>query len=355
MNKIRYDSQLLNDIIVRDKAKLLGEYPKLNQTIKITFNCSCGEEYTKVFRQIHEVSGAFCKECTYKNGITKKKKTNLERFGTEVPCSLPEIQEKMKETSLKNYGTPYASQSKIFREKVEATNIKNFGVPYPAQNPEVIEKMKETCLKNNGVEYSMQSNIVKEKAKKTFLKKYGKESPFQNKEIREKMKESMIKKYGVENPSQNPEIQAKKIETNISRFGVPHAAQNKDIQIKSEENRNDYYFKNYIMPSGEIRKLQGYENFALDILIKIFNENQIITSRENIPIIKYMYKGNEKVHFPDIFIPHLNKIIEVKSNYTYKIDTDKILAKSNFAIKEGFDYEIWIFNNKGIKLNREDL
>jgi hypothetical protein len=353
MQKIRYSHSLLESIISRDKAILIGDYPKMNQEIRISFKCNCGEEHTKGFRLIYEVSGAFCKKCTFSKGTERKKISLLEKYGTENPCTLPEIKERMKENSLKKFGTEHPSQNKDVRKKVEATNVKNFGVFYPAQKPEVIEKMKETCLKNNGVEYSMQSSVVKEKAKQTFLKKYGKENPFQNLEIREKIKKSMIKNHGVENASQNPEIQAKKIETNLKRFGVPHAAQNKDIQIKSEENR--YKYKEYIMPSGEIRKLQGYENFALDILVKLFNEKQIFNSRENIPTIKYFYDGKERVHFPDIFIPHLNKIIEVKSDYTYKINTDKILSKSDFAIKQGFDYEIWIFNHKGIKLNPEDL
>ena len=31
-------------------------------------------------------------------------------------------------------------------------------------------------------------------------------------------------------------------------------------------------FKDYILPSNKIVKIQGYENYALDILLNIYNE-----------------------------------------------------------------------------------
>ena len=40
------------------------------------------------------------------------------------------------------------------------------------------------------------------------------------------------------------------------------------------------------MPSGEIRRIQGYENFALDELIKIYSEDNIKTGKKNIPRVK---------------------------------------------------------------------
>jgi hypothetical protein len=40
------------------------------------------------------------------------------------------------------------------------------------------------------------------------------------------------------------------------------------------------------MPSGEIRMVQGYEPFALNDLLKLYTEQQIITG-VNVPIIYY--------------------------------------------------------------------
>jgi len=39
------------------------------------------------------------------------------------------------------------------------------------------------------------------------------------------------------------------------------------------------------MPSGDIRKVQGYEPFALDILVKKYKEDDIKTDRKDIPRI----------------------------------------------------------------------
>lgn len=42
---------------------------------------------------------------------------------------------------------------------------------------------------------------------------------------------------------------------------------------------NGYKYKEYTLPSGEIVKCQGYENFALDILLKTYKEKDIIYFR----------------------------------------------------------------------------
>lgn len=81
------------------------------------------------------------------------------------------------------------------------------------------------------------------------------------------------------------------------------------------------------MPSGIIRKVQGYEPFALDDLIKKYNEEQIKTDRKNIPRIPYKLEGKQKYYFPDIYIPDENFIIEVKSNYTYNSNNGNVQEK----------------------------
>jgi len=60
-----------------------------------------------------------------------------------------------------------------------------------------------------------------------------------------------------------------------------------------------------------------------------------------------------KYYFPDIYIPSENKIIEVKSSWTYKCKLDNIQEKMN-ATKEKYDYDIWIFDSNGIQIKIEN-
>ena len=102
-------------------------------------------------------------------------------------------------------------------------------------------------------------------------------------------------------------------------------------------------FKQYKFPSGEIRNIQGYENIALDELVKKFKEDDIITKRTEMPKIIYELKGKEHRYYPDIWIKSINKIIEVKSCYTYRKELIKNINKALATRKLKFDFEFWIY------------
>ena len=114
-----------------------------------------------------------------------------------------------------------------------------------------------------------------------------------------------------------------------------------------------YYLKEYILPSGNIIKIQGYEHFALDELLskKNIDESDIITGCKNVPEIWYNdIIGKKRRHYVDIFIPSHNKCIEVKSTWTFKIQKEIVLLKQLHAKEMGYLYEIWIYDNKGNKV-----
>lgn len=128
----------------------------------------------------------------------------------------------------------------------------------------------------------------------------------------------------------------------IERYGVEHPMQNAEIFERSEKQRT----KKYVLPSGKEVNVQGYENYALDILLKEFNEDDILNSRTDMAIINYNFKNVNRRYFPDIYIPKINKIIEVKSTWTYQKNLIKTLIKAIFTRKLGYEYEIWVFYNK---------
>jgi hypothetical protein len=162
-------------------------------------------------------------------------------------------------------------------------------------------------------------------------------------------------KYGNKSPTGNHIIKQKVIQTNLEKYGVPHHSQN-PIVAENMLN-NSYNKKEYIMPSGNILYLQGYEPFMLDYLLMIENidEDNIFTKRNEVPEIWYNdINGKKRRHFVDIFIPSQNKCIEVKSTWTFKKQKDTIFLKQNAAKDLEYLYEIWIYDMKGNKVEFYD-
>jgi len=113
-------------------------------------------------------------------------------------------------------------------------------------------------------------------------------------------------------------------------------------------------FKGYILPSGKIAIIQGYEPFALDILLKTYNEDQLFLENK-VPSILWTDSNNKlRKYTADIYIPSENKLIEVKSTWTYKPrdshGADLLKLAPLACIAQGYTYEYWIFDKKG---NRE--
>ena len=385
-----YNKELLDSIININNAHIKHHDDKLNSKTRITFLCSCGTENTKSFLMLINGGGVLCKSCCSINarkkliktnlekyGVEnaqqnkevkeKSKKTNLEKYGVENPFSSPDIIKKIKNTNLEKYGVEYATQNKQIIEKTINTNLEKYGVKSPLQNNIINTKMKKTNLEKYGVEnvsqnseihnkkietsikhynvnYPFQTEIIRKKINETCFKRYGFNSPLQSEIIKEKIKNTNLLRRGVEYPMQSLNVKEKLKENNMKKYGVEYAFQSEEVQIKISE--NSYKYKKYKMPSGEIRNVQGYEPYALDELVKLYKEEDIKTNRKDIPRIKYMINNLEKYYFPDIFIPIENKIIEIKSTWTYKKKMDIILKKAKATKAKQYIYEIWIYNAK---------
>lgn len=242
---------------------------------------------------------------------------------------------------------------KLKFDRIKNTMVEKYGVEYAAQSEEFLNKMKSTTMEKYGVEHANQSEVVKEKIKKTNLERYGCEYGLQNTEVKEKKKQTNLEKYGADNPLKCPEIKEKSRKTCLDKYGVEYVSQNQEIYEK--QNKNSYYLKDYILPSGRPIKIQGYEHFALDELLKSLNENEIVTGSKNVPEIWYNdINGKKRRHYVDIFIPSQNKCIEVKSTWTYKKNIDIVFLKQQAAKDLGYLYKIWIYDNKGIKVEFYD-
>jgi len=307
--RIKYDFALLQKYCCENGITLIGDYEdeKLKAHYKIQGNCAsknCNNKFSKIFYKLY-FRGGYCNSCT-----------------------LIKAKEKRTETNIKLYGVENLFQSDVAKEFSKKTCLEKYGVEYASQSLEIKNKFKNTCNQKYGVPHPLKSESVQDKIKTTNLKKYGTRCSFQNEEVKNKYKENCEKKYGVSHHMQVAEIAERCL-------------------------KSSFRTKEYICPSGKSKTIQGYEHFALDELLKLENmpEENVITGAANVPKIWYKdNSGKKHRHYVDIFIPIQNRCIEVKSTWTAKKSKDCIFLKQQAAKNLGYNYEIWVYNAKGEKV-----
>lgn len=62
------------------------------------------------------------------------------------------------------------------------------------------------------------------------------------------------------------------------------------------------------------------------------------------PSIWYDANNKKKRYFPDIYIKKENTIIEVKSDYTWRVDKAKCVSIKHECDKQGIRFCVWVFN-----------
>jgi len=309
MFRLKHDYALLKKIFDENGATLSEEYKEmyLTRDTRIIAKCIlCENTFNKSFDKINKNRNFGCEKCTKILKFNRAKKSMMDKYGVEFPSQCEQFKDKMKKTSFERFGVEHATQSQQVKDKIVKTNLEKYGV-----------------------KYGLQDAGVKEKKVQTYLKNYGVENPNQCKEIREKTKKTVLEKYGVEYCSQNPDVMDKMT-------------------------KHMYKMKEYILPSGKIIQIQGYENYGLDELFEKDNihENDIVTGCKNVPTIWYEDEnGKKRRHFVDIFIPSKNLCVEIKSTWTAKKNGHTIFLKQKAAKELGYGYEIWVYDAKGVKVD----
>jgi len=321
-----------------------GHFTKLNNESLVNFICCCGNTYIKKFRTMFE-NGGFCESCTNINKIIKSKQTNLKRRNVQHPIQNLVIKEKIKQTNLRKYGVEYPMQNRDIQEKTKQTNLEKYGVEYLSQNLKIKEKIKQVNLIKTGFENQFQSDIIKKIIKQTNLEIYGVENPSQSEEIKEKKRITTSTNYGVNYPGQSVKIKEKIKRTNLERYGVEYPLQNSEIFEK--QLKNSFKLKDFTFPNGIVINVQGYEPIVLKTLIEQgYKQTDLITSRKEVPEIWYNELNKIHRYYCDIYIKSENRIIEVKSTWTYNKDLHINNLKADTCKVKGYCFEFWIFDNK---------
>ncbi len=223
-------------------------------------------------------------------------------------------------------------QKKNIQQQKEISYMNNYGVINPMQDEIIANKQQLsnilTLNKLYGVSHNMHipetCRISKENREKTMIKKYGVKSSFDIPSVMHKAinasKQTIIKRYGVDSVIKIP--------------GVMDKIMN-----------NKYKRTTYTLPSGRVVLLQGYEPKFLDFVFEnnVLDENDIIYKVEP---ISYYFNNKAHKYYPDFFIPKLNLIIEIKSDYILKIQgIEKQKCKENGCLNKGFKYSLILNNN----------
>ena len=85
-------------------------------------------------------------------------------------------------------------------------------------------------------------------------------------------------------------------------------------------------------------------------------ENDIILGVSNIPKFTYSVEGKEFTYYPDIYLPKLNMIIEVKSNFTYFLREEINKLKELAVLKQNIKFLFAVIDAKSktkLKLSLE--
>lgn len=364
MPALRYNKDLLKIVCERDKCYVdftQNQYNVLNRDTRITFICgseNCLQNGDKTFGQMDK-KGGFCTVCMKKKKKAKIINTNQIRFGKDYPAQNAEILQKIKNTNQTRYGSDNPAKNATVQKKRKKTNKIRYGKDHPLQNAKVLEKMRNTNQARYKTDYALQNTEVKQKAKNTNRKRYKTEHPSQNFDIKQKRKATCQERYGEDHPSKNakvqkkiketlqkPEVKKKMIDTNQFRYGVDFTLQNAEVSSKAI--KNAYKSKPFTFPCGNVIQVQGYEPFALELLIQQGKKyKDITTERTQVPEIWYETDdGKKHRYFCDILLDHDDKIIEVKSNWTLEKGKDIIPLKAQACVDAGFEYELWIFDEK---------
>ncbi|MCK9574833.1 MAG: hypothetical protein WC979_02740 [Candidatus Pacearchaeota archaeon] len=103
----------------------------------------------------------------------------------------------------------------------------------------------------------------------------------------------------------------------------------------------------FILPSGTIVKLQGYEPRALRELLETYHESDIVIGVKEmnsvIGTISYLFESKERTYYPDFYIKSTNTIIEVKSTWTFESEKEKNIAKEQSCLSKGFAFKFIIY------------
>lgn len=325
---LRLTIEEVKEAIEKEGCKLVStEYSTNKKPINVI--CSCGSTDPFITTLCMFKQGIRCKSCR----IDRLKKTNMERYNYEFVSQRPD----KKESALSGIRKYVLEEKKLTFSEVQEY--------FKSNRCEVLDN--ESKYKNGNTKLNFK--CVCGRNGLICYAKFQQNHRCSNKECMDTRKKAtnMIK-FNAISYTGTPEYKERYKKTCLEKYNTEHCMQSIEVQERCEKSGHSY--KPYILPSGAKIKIQGYEHFALDALLKIYHEDQLKTSRKDQPEIWYTdEKSQRHRYFSDIFIPHKNLIIEVKSTWTYEKGTrqGKLALQREACLRAGYTYKYMVFTESG--------
>lgn len=204
------------------------------------------------------------------------------------------------------------------------------------------EKRKATCLEKYGDEHVINSQYTRDKTKE----KLGVERPQYLDNYGEICRNGYIKNHGHEFKHTNETIERIKL-TKIKKYGSVMAS--------------TAQYREYVFPSGKVVKIQGHEDLAIDKLMETHTEDDLFVGRLEIEkccgIFEYYdsYDDRNHIYYPDIYVKSENKLIEVKSPFTYRMHERVNVLKKQCVLDKGYGFEFWIIESNRYKNKKRTI
>lgn len=234
--------------------------------------------------------------------------------------------------------------------KRRQTNIERYGVPYTTQNLNVQEKRRQTCQEKYNKDYVFQVESVKEKIQQSIYEHFGEEG-LKSKEVRDKTIATCQERYGTNNGGCSKEALEKIKQTTLEHYGVECSWQAEEVieKIKNNKNKNIQQFckENDCVSTQDIIDLYGTGWLQNSTVVKLLDYKGLkYVKNIDIPKIKEYYIKMQSFHasvqqenLTNFIRSFYNGIIEInKKAYIFPYELDIVLPELKLAIEYNGTY-----------------
>jgi hypothetical protein len=131
------------------------------------------------------------------------------------------------------------------------------------------------------------------KRDRTNISRYGASNVFASTEIKEKIVKSNKERFGVDYPLQNKDIKTKQQTTNLKKYGHKYAFNQPHVYEKVQATHTENHGAPFPLQSPSIGEKMKENSLAKFMLLKTYNEDQLIADSKAIPHINYTDKSQK--------------------------------------------------------------